>query len=321
MHMHLDTDKKVKACCHTFPIDDSDTIDYNSDTYKRLRHNSLNQIPNPECSRCNKMEQEKVLSPRMSALKDLKNHKDLILEQIEKFSNGDDLEPYYYDLRISNNCNLACIMCNYKYSSTIGKEQGVNDPHLSFEVDIPINPNAIMLYFAGGEPFMIKKFVKFLQDCNNTDCKISIVTNGTIITEPLLNELKRFKKVLVTISLDGYDELNGKIRRHSRWNDIDKNIDVFLSLGFDVIVNTTVQRDNLFHLSDLRKYIEQKGIKKWNLSTIYCKPNKDELHWINAIGELDSLQNLFNNLLIKKNFMNIRFLNTIIEAHKKKHNV
>ena len=67
----------------------------------------------------------------------------------------------------------------------------------------------------------------------------------------MIDSLSRFKNVSITLSLDGYNEINSSIRKNSDWNTIDKNIDLFKSLGYGIHINTVVQKDNINNLQSV----------------------------------------------------------------------
>jgi len=69
--------------------------------------------------------------------------------------------------------------------------------------------------------------------------------------------LKEFKKVLFIVSVDGYSELNNKVRKHSDWNDILKFLVQVSDLRFEFKIHTTIHINNWQGLKDLAAWIEQ----------------------------------------------------------------
>jgi sulfatase maturation enzyme AslB (radical SAM superfamily) len=276
LHYHLDTDKKSKLCCHTQSSIADGPVDFGSSLYKNLRNKVLDNQKLSHCTKCYQAEADGYTSLRQRTIDDMHNRRDILFDQIEKHKLGLKIEPLWYDLRVSNNCNLSCIMCGPKYSSTWAKETGEDTVHLTHEPEVKIATNAFKIQLAGGEPFMIKSFARMLEKIDNVDCEIVVNTNATIVTAPLLTQLKRFKNVWIVVSLDGYGELNNQIRRGSDWNTIVKNIKLFIDCGFEVLVNTVLQRDNVNHLYDLGMFIQNLGIDDWIISPLY---DPLHLHW------------------------------------------
>jgi len=169
-------------------------------------------------------------------------------------------------------------MCGPLYSSTWAKEVGQEDTHLLYEPDVEISADTYKIQLAGGEPFMIKKFSKMLAGIENTDCEIIVNTNATIVTKPLLDQLKRFKNVHIVVSIDGPGGINTMIRKGSNWKTIKQNIKLFQDCGFDVLVNTVVQKDNINYIYELGIALEEMGIDDWIVSPLFVPEN---LKWEN----------------------------------------
>ena len=313
LHYHLDTDKATKLCCHATDSINRKTLDFDSSIYRTLREKNLNNKELRYCNKCYTAEKDGYTSLRQRCIDDVTDHADLLFEQINKHSKQEKLLPQWYDLRISNNCNLSCVMCGPQYSSTWARELDQDNTHLGYEVDVEINPNTYKIQLAGGEPFMIKKFAAMLSKVNNTDCEIVVNTNATIVTKPLLKQLKRFRNVWIVVSIDGYGELNNSIRRGSDWNTIVKNIKMFMDNGFTVLVNTVLQRDNVNHLYELGMWMESTGIDDWIISPCFEPKNLTWQQQENILYEniektikLRSVQRNENSLTLLQNVLKER---------------
>ena len=315
LHYHLDTDKATKVCCHATGSINGETIDFNSSIYNNLRKKTLNNEPLTFCRRCYQAEEQGFTSLRQRCIDDVVSlrREDLLMDQVGKFQAGARILPLWYDLRISNNCNLSCIMCGPQYSSTWAKQLNKDNSYLMYEANVEINQDAYKIQLAGGEPFMIKNFARMLEKINNTDCEIVVNTNATVITKPLFDQLKRFRNVWIVLSIDGYGELNDRIRQGSNWNTIVENVKTFMDSGFAVLVNTVLQRDNVNHLYELGKWIESMGIDDWIISPLFTPNN---LTWqnqqniiyenIKKTTELQSVKRNENSLTLLLNVLKER---------------
>lgn len=251
------------------------------------------------CSFCYEAEDKKEISQRQKAIKDMQRHDALLMSQIADHNAGKNLQPYWYDLRISNNCNLRCKMCSPDNSSSIAKAMGIDQPHLTNEPELDVNPDSIRLYLSGGEPFMIKKFVDVLGQVENKDCEIIVNTNATIINDKMLSVLSKFNDVCITVSIDGYKDTNSKIRIGSVWESIDSNINLFKSKGWSIHAQTVIQKDNVNHLVPLAEYIQSKEINHWSCQEVL---GEDDLHWrSNEIIDIESLRKLLTYKIVKIN--------------------
>jgi len=261
---HTDVKKQRRLCCIApKPVTDA--------RLKEIRTSILNNDQVDECTRCYKKEESKLISRRQQQLKDWLAHKDDLVKAIEDHTQCIDPTYVDYDLRYSNLCNLECQTCNANDSSAIALAKGKVLPFLQYEPDIDINKSAKRIYFAGGEPFLIKSFSKLLNTLENTDCEIIINTNATTLSNHMLEALDKFNNINFTVSLDGFGQVNEQIRKNSQWDKIESNLEILANRynGYqNIMVNTVVQKDNVNHLLELGQWIESKNITLWRLTLL-----------------------------------------------------
>ena len=298
---HTDVNKKRKLCCVSdHPVTDA--------RIKEIRTDILEGKGVSECARCYEHENLKLVSRRQQQLKDWLSHKDLLVEAISNHKKGNDIDYVDYDLRYSNLCNLECQTCNATDSSMIALKQGTASPFLQYEPNLKINNFAKRIYFAGGEPFLIKSFSEILNKLQNKDCEIIINTNATTLTEHMLSALDKFKNINFTVSVDGFGKLNDQIRKNSRWQEIENNLKILANRygGYDkILINTVVQKDNVNHLFELGNWIMSKKITLWKL-TLLRFPEKfhfshcQNINIPNELLELPIVQSSIENSKVLK---------------------
>jgi organic radical activating enzyme len=113
----------------------------------------------------------------------------------------------HLDLRFSNSCNLSCSMCSPGSSNTIYHEHKkiiainkespwttLEPANIDWYDEDRINklleslPDVKQIYLTGGEPFMVKGILHFLQRLDS-DTQLRFNTNATIINPKVFNEL------------------------------------------------------------------------------------------------------------------------------------
>ena len=126
-------------------------------------------------------------------------------------------ENYYRQVvvNVSHDCNLRCKYC-YASQGSYGREVGL----MSIEVADQIlkffrNRNLGKVMFFGGEPLLNTDTILYLCEGftaqQDTAPIFSLITNGTIVNNEILNLLKKYD-VKVTVSLDGPQEIHDKLR-------------------------------------------------------------------------------------------------------------
>lgn len=282
-----DPDGTLRPCCvsrdhvlkddgtpYNLGVDKLDDI-YNSNFYKQLRKDMLEGRLISGCENCYSNEKYGRESRRLINNEKFKD---------QKFSNIEsELKIQYMDLRLGNQCNLKCRMCNPVNSSMVEEEFNNNSDTMldKFYVkndasdrdwfkteffDNNINPhlsNLVVLYMTGGEPTLIKKNYDIMQRLidsgRNKNMTLIINTNMTNTNPKFYELLKQFNKVLIQMSIDAVDELNTYIRYPTDFNIVDKTIKELLSIGNNIVLNAgpVIQTLNLNGLVDLFEYLEK----------------------------------------------------------------
>lgn len=122
IHIHAFPTGEAYPCCHaemnhsigSCRKNTLEEIFYDAPMQK-LRHDLLNDIPNPTCNRCYEQERMGVFSGRRSANK----HHGHNIKKIH----DNAFELTYWDIRFSNLCNLSCRTCGDIFSSSWHQDQ------------------------------------------------------------------------------------------------------------------------------------------------------------------------------------------------------
>jgi MoaA/NifB/PqqE/SkfB family radical SAM enzyme len=185
----------------------------------------------------------------------------------------------HLDLRFSNSCNLSCSMCSPGSSNTIYHEHKkiiainkespwttLEPANIDWYDEDRINklleslPDVKQIYLTGGEPFMVKGILHFLQRLDS-DTQLRFNTNATIINPKVFNELKRFHKTVISFSIDGVGAVNNYIRWGSKWSEITENIKKFRELPGHFSISTTVQLLNSIHMEELKDWASSENLQ------------------------------------------------------------
>lgn len=201
----------------------------------------------------------------------------------------------YLDLRLGHTCNLKCVMCTPNDSSRwlqdydkliestdnslikkqvhfIAKEFNntwYERPEFWNEIFEQI-PNIRQLYFAGGEPLMIKEHRRLLEEVVKRGYADQITlrynSNGTLVEEWVIDLWSKFKQVKFGFSIDALDERNHYIRYPTDWDNIVKTLHRLDNTPDNIIVSIAcaVQVFNIKHLVDFAKWKIQQKFKKIN---------------------------------------------------------
>lgn len=273
---------------------------WNSQYMKDVRKNMLaGKIPE-SCQKCFTEEAKGISSKRIWEHNYWQDEQVDIQELInETLEDGTAPERIHYlDLRLGHTCNLKCIMCSpHDSSQWVGdyyklkkltddkiihgqmhwERKNFNNkwhenPQFWEEMYKQI-PNIKQVYFAGGEPLMIREHKQFIEEIIRQGYEKNIVlrynTNGLLIDEEIIDLWKNFKRVQVGFSLDGTDQRNHFIRYPSDWETVECNLDLLDNTpdNIDVTIATCLSILNIKHLPDFVKWKINKNYKKINTRT------------------------------------------------------
>lgn len=143
-----------------------------------------------------------------------------------------DQWPVMLDFRLSNSCNLQCIMCSGLSSSQFFQQsepiKNVFDETFLNQLDAFI-PHLDTARFIGGEPFAIPVYFEIWERIvkSNPECKIIVQTNATILNDRV-RQLAERGNFHFSVSLDSLNkETYEAIRRNANFNQVMDHIRFF----------------------------------------------------------------------------------------------
>ena len=248
------------------PLKELDNWQTNSE-YTKIREKMLKGETMPDrCSRCYNYEEKGIESYRIFESKEW-----ISKLNIESF---DDLhkitQPYYYEIRLSNKCNIMCRSCKPEYSHLIEKEfktHGIIYPapqtYGYSSLDL-VNINTISpktrIYLTGGEPTVMSEVLTFMRNCidaGKTDFDFTLGTNAVSLSNKFLELSDHFTNMNFSVSLDGYGKINDYWRSGSDWETVIRNTKLLESRGHTISINTVPGIYNVTNLHLLFEFLDQ----------------------------------------------------------------
>jgi len=261
----------------------------NSDRMNELRRDMLEDIKNPICSACHRHEEQGIYSFRKNVNDMFGHHLDEVLSATDVTGELGQFKMRYFDLRLTNICNMKCRTCNSHYSSQWENEdikQGrtiitIDKPNRSKYVDEALRhiPYIDMAYFAGGEPLITEEHYIMLEEMirlDRTDIKLRYNTNLSNLkykNKDLLQLWSHFKKPIeVYASLDDFGKRAEYIRSGTVWEEIEENFRRVKSVPYVATqINSVLSIFNFTTFSEFYHYLLDNDLYKptdW-ANTIY----------------------------------------------------
>jgi len=195
--------------------------------------------------------------------------------------------PVILDIVPTKVCNLNCIFC-VQYDSGDARYLSLDDFQKIAE---KLFPYAFFVNFcSGGEPFLNKNFMEFLSICKRYKILINIVSNGTLLSEPICRELIENGRIRrFSFSFDGIKrETVESIRRGINYQKVIDNMCLMAGLKSKnkqrsplLEIRYAAMRRNIEELPELLKYASRIGINQVNVN------------YLNVSNDIDKKESLF----------------------------
>ena len=242
------------------------------------------------CQKCWTLEDQGKTSDRQLKNSSFDFYTDRDIQYIEKDCHDGNFSLQILKLYTSNLCNSTCVTCGTSASSAWATLKKVKTFEIIGQDQLDSIPykDLVMLSFVGGEPLVEKKNFDILEQLisiGNTDCFISLTTNGSIqLNQKQQSILKQFKNLNICLSIDGIEKRFEYIRYPLKWNILLENIDFFKSLDIDLFVSYTISNLNIFYYNETVEWFNKQELRhNHNLVTypshfsIYALPEKIKL--------------------------------------------
>jgi len=268
---------------------------WHSEPLAQLRQQMINHQRAAECVHCWRAEDAGQISMRQ-AVNQSRSH----------MINFDQPRIKQVKLNTGNTCNISCMMCFDSVSSSYEKlwstdttwimpenklkklsyDHQMQDYILEHAGDIEV------IEVLGGEPLFNKQFIQLAESLAASGAAkhmtMIIITNGTLLTQRLIDLFQKFKKTVFAVSVDGVGLVNDYQRWPSRFVEIDKNL-AMMNSYFDISLLPTVTAVNIIGMSDLYEYALSKNYVINNIEPV--------AHWpqLNPANLPDQLKKLVDS--------------------------
>jgi len=202
-----------------------------------------------ECIRCQQTEQINNTSIRLNAIEFDKKQ----------------TRPDYLTVGgvLDNICNSACQSCNQDLSTKIGSLISSNYPMIDNSTafwQLPME-RVVHLDINGGEPSASKNYRNILKNIPSSVASVRINTNCSMVIPEIQQLVERGVHVTVTVSLDGIGRVHDYVRWPIKWENFEKNLNIYKSMGIQELNTwTTVSSLNIGNLKDIFAYTKEQGL-------------------------------------------------------------
>jgi len=205
--------------------------------------------------------------------------------------------PSQIVIDVTERCNLACIHCGHEEYSQgplyTGKHMS-DDIHDKIIQEVSTVSGDILQYIryaAAGEPLLHPNIFDFLYSAKKKSGKrISLTTNGTLLTDQAIDSLLQTNIDIIDISIDAFSEKSYKeIRRKGNYQKVVKSVQKLLKQrsllksSLRVVVTFIEQEKNLGESKNFKLFWENAGvdyviIRRLHSSGGYISEQAERMH-------------------------------------------
>ena len=180
--------------------------------------------------------------------------------------------PITGSVELDLRCNLRCLHCyrDGEWPSGILDTEEMKDV-----LDQIADAGTLWLLFTGGEIFLRPDFFEIYEHAMKKGFLLNLFTNGTMLTEKIVDRLAKLPPSNIEITLYGYSEetyekvtgIPGSREKCYR------GVDLLLSRNLPVKLKTVVMKTNQHDFMDMFEFAESRGVRfKWDTQ---INPNLD----------------------------------------------
>jgi hypothetical protein len=236
----------------------------------QIKQDLLSNTQTAACKKCWDIESTGNKSRRQFENEFLDFKLDRDLDKIQQDCADSKHQTLLYQIKTSNLCNQACVSCNSTFSTKWAQvEKHMNIvPNSQYQFDLDaadINyGSAKRISLLGGEPLFDPKTFEILQkliDHNNTNCFISLITNGSItLNIKQIELLKQFTDLNICISIDGVGPVFEYMRWPGKWSNLLENINQYKSITKNISVSYTISSLNAMYYNQTVAWFQQNDL-------------------------------------------------------------
>lgn len=209
------------------------------------------------------------------------------------------LQPFEQNItvlfHITGYCNLDCKHCFINAKHTRENEYAFHE--VSAILSDLKTLNALNVTFSGGEPTLHEDLIPILRDANNKGLTVSLVSNGTLITEKLADNLSELVKC-VLISVDGPEEYHDAFRgQKGAFKKTMKGINALKKAEIPFVIQFTVSKESFSYMEWIAETAYRLGAQSLKLEPLFVGGRAQDMTSLALDGrEIDQLAELVTEL-------------------------
>lgn len=229
-------------------------------------------------------------------------NKNLVYSKILCSSNDDKpiySSPLLAHLAITNVCNMHCEYCSVREAHSNSKD--LDTKTWKKIIKKLADFGVFQIGFTGGEPTLRKDIFELIKYTKKQGCVCNLTTNGWVLSEHFVKNLKKNGLTQCQISLDSFNgDVHDKLRGKGSLQRVISAIELLQKQNVCVGIDCVVSKNNIKEIPDLIKECEKRKIEYVTLIKLKKGDLSDEKFKELSPNYLE-YANLIESLFYRKN--------------------
>ncbi len=236
----------------------------------------------------------------------LKQVNQVVTEDIYLRTGIDVTRPFAIRGQVNDRCNYRCQMCDFWRRDTHLEEMTIGEWQAAL-ASLKEFVGPFTIHFIGGEPFLMKGFVKLLAHCSENLIRAGVITNGYSLAKSAA-EVVAARPINVDISVDGprpeiHDVIRGvpgSLTQISRGINKLREEQERQGVRFPLRIKTTINALNFRFMPEMVDWTVRTGATSIDLSPMHhWTPETRDHLWIRGT-EVDDLATIVEAVVAMK---------------------
>ena len=203
-------------------------------------------------------------------------------------------------VEVASICNERCVHCYIPHK----EKNKIIDSDLFFKIVKDGRAmNIINVTLTGGEPMLHPNFTAFLEKCRNLDLSVNVLSNLTLLTNSIVEEMKKNPLLSVQTSIYSMDSYvhDAITKFQGSWEKTINAVKELISSGIHLQISCPVIKQNKNSFLDVIKWGQKNNIPVVTNYSIFASYDHDNLNLSNRLS-LKEIEEVFNQQ-ISDNYM------------------
>ncbi|MBN1637260.1 MAG: radical SAM protein [Deltaproteobacteria bacterium] len=174
--------------------------------------------------------------------------------------------PYILAWEVTKACNLNCVHCRASATNKTDPQELSTREGFALLDDL-VNFGTKMVILSGGEPLLRKDIFEFAHHGTSLGLRMTLATNGSLITPAVVRQIKDSGIVRVSISLDGVSsDTHDKFRGvQGAFDQALRGVRILKQHDIAFQINTTVAAVNMAQMDKFPEFVKDLGAHAWHV--------------------------------------------------------